>query len=493
MWLLAAGLVTACQATAPPQHAASRRPVVSATADLRRDLDKILANPVLAHGYWGVLVTSLKSDEVLYELNAHRLFIPASNMKIVTLAAAADRLGWPFRYTTTLRARGRINGGRLEGDLLVAGSGDPSLMQEESAALFDTWAERLKTAGVRSIDGRIIGDDNAFDDDGLGFGWSWDDLVEDYSAGVSALQFNEGSIRVTIAPGPSIGDYAAIAVDPASSGTIVDSDLLTVAADAPARIEASRLPGSTRLVLRGSVPLGSAPRVRAVSVDNPTLFFASALRAALIARGIDVRGAAVDIDDVHGAPSSSDGTVVATYDSPPLSTLAVRLMKESQNLYAETLLKTLGAVSGTATFAAGRMAVQSTLAQWGVAPGELIDRDGSGLSRYDFVTPAALVTILTHIARDDRLRGPFEATLPIAGRDGTLANRMKGTSAEGNARAKTGSMTGVRTLSGYVATADGEPLVWSIMANNFETAPDVVNAAADAIVVRLATFARGMR
>jgi D-alanyl-D-alanine carboxypeptidase/D-alanyl-D-alanine-endopeptidase (penicillin-binding protein 4) len=161
--------------------------------------------------------------------------------------------------------------------------------------------------------------------------------------------------------------------------------------------------------------------VRAVSVDNPTLFFVSALRAALIARGIDVRGAAVDIDDVHGAPSSSDGTVVATYDSPPLSTLAVRLMKESQNLYAETLLKTLGAVSGTPTFAAGRMAVQSTLAQWGVAPGELIDRDGSGLSRYDFVAPAALVAILAHIARDDRLRAPFEATLPI---DGWLFSRL---------------------------------------------------------------------
>jgi D-alanyl-D-alanine carboxypeptidase/D-alanyl-D-alanine-endopeptidase (penicillin-binding protein 4) len=415
-------------------------------------------------------------------------------MKIVTLAAAADRLGWSFRYTTTLRARGSTSGGRLVGDLIVAGSGDPSLLQDESAALFDTWADRLKTAGVRSIEGRIIGDDDAFDDDGLGFGWSWDDLVEDYSAAVSALQFNEGSIRVTIAPGPSIGDYAAIAVDPASSGTIVDSDLLTVAADAPARIEAGRLPGSSRLVLRGSVPLGSAPRVRAVSVDNPTIFFASALRTALIARGIDVRGAAVDIDDVHGAPPpSTNDTIVATYQSPPLSTLAVRLMKESQNLYAETLLKTLGAVSGTATFAAGRTAVQSTLAQWGIAPGELIDRDGSGLSRYDFVTPAALVTILTHIARDEGLRGPFEATLPVAGRDGTLANRMKGTAAEGNARAKTGSMTGVRTLSGYVATAEGEPLVWSIMANNFDTAPDVVNATADTIVVRLATFARGMR
>jgi D-alanyl-D-alanine carboxypeptidase/D-alanyl-D-alanine-endopeptidase (penicillin-binding protein 4) len=153
-------------------------------------------------------------------------------------------------------------------------------------------------------------------------------------------------------------------------------------------------------------------------------------------------------------------------------------------------LKTLGGGSGPATFANGRAAVQTTLQAWGVAAGEVIDRDGSGLSRYDFVSPAALVTILTHLARDEQLRGPFEATLPIAGRDGTLSNRMKGTAAEGNARAKTGSMTGVRTLSGYVTSADGEPLVWAIMANNFESPPDVVNRATDAIVVRLATFRR---
>jgi D-alanyl-D-alanine carboxypeptidase/D-alanyl-D-alanine-endopeptidase (penicillin-binding protein 4) len=489
VWI-AAAIGAACQATAPPRHAAPIRPAASPSQELRGDLDAILANPVLAHGYWGVLVRSLKTDETLYDLNAHKLFIPASNMKIVTLAAAAERLGWPYRYETTLRARGRVENGRLDGDLVVVGSGDPSVMDEESAALFDRWAEQLKTAGIRTVDGRIIGDDNAFDDEALGFGWSWDDLPDDYAAGVSALQFNENSIGVTIAPGPAVGDSAAVSIAPPHSGTVLDTGIVTVAADAPSHVEVRRLPGSARLVLRGEVPLGSAAGTREVSVDNPTLFFVSALRAALIARGIDVRGPAVDVDDTRDQPSPGDGSIVGMYQSAPLSTLALRLMKESQNLYAETLLKTLGAVSGTATFAGGRAAVQRTLQSWGVAPGELIDRDGSGLSRYDFVTPAALVTILTHIARDERLRGAFDATLPIAGRDGTLQNRMKGTAAEGNARAKTGSMTGIRALSGYVTTSDGEPLVWSIIANNFDTAPDVVNAATDAIVVRLATFRR---
>ena len=230
--------------------------------------------------------------------------------------------------------------------------------------------------------------------------------------------------------------------------------------------------------------------MRVVSVDNPTIFFVNALRNALIARGIDVRGPAVDIDGIGDAPPSSGAMAVASHRSPPLSVLAVRLMKISQNLYAETLFKTIGAAAGTPTFMTGRTQVQSAMQAWGVNGTDLIVRDGSGLTRYDFVSPAALVTILTHIDRDQRLRGPFVDSLPIAGRDGTLSNRMKATPAEGNARAKTGSMTGVRTIAGYVTSADREPLVFSIMANNFETPPLTVTNAADAIVVRLATFKR---
>jgi len=170
----------------------------------------------------------------------------------------------------------------------------------------------------------------------------------------------------------------------------------------------------------------------------------------------------------------------------------VRLMKDSQNLYAETLLKTLSLRAGAtvATAERGRSDVAAVLQAWGVTSADLIQRDGSGLSRYDYVTADALVTILVHIGGDDRLRGPFVASLPIAGRDGTLSNRMKGTAAEGNARAKTGSMSNVRGMSGYVTSAAGEPLVFSILANNFEVAPGVVTAAEDAIVVRLAEFAR---
>src|SRR5262249_53338004 len=185
------------------------------------------------------------------------------------------------------------------------------------------------------------------------------------------------------------------------------------------------------------------------------------------------------------------GTQVGTHRSPPLSTLAARLMKISQNQYAETLLKTLSIANGSvATALGGRAVEQEIFEKWGVPAGSLILRDGSGLSRYEYVTAEAIVIILSHVYNDARLRAPFEASLPLAGKDGTYGNRAKGTAAEGNVRAKTGSMSNVRGLSGYVTTADGEPIVFSILANNFETGADVINKATDAIVLQLATLKR---
>jgi D-alanyl-D-alanine carboxypeptidase/D-alanyl-D-alanine-endopeptidase (penicillin-binding protein 4) len=416
--------------------------------------------------------------------------LPASNMKIVTLAAAAEKLGWDYRYETRVMTNGTVANGALDGDLIVVGSGDPSLMDGDPAArLFDEWAAELRTRGVQRILGRIVGDDNAFVDEGLGSGWMWDDLAGDDSAAVGALQFNENAVRVTVSPGPKAGDTAGVTVVPPTSVMVVRNVLTTSDAASAAHIDARRLPGSSELELRGSIPQGSAPVVRVVSVDNPTLFFVAALRNALIARGIDVRGAAVDIDDIHDTLPPAAGAPLVTLRSAPLSTLAIRLMKISQNLYAETFLTSLSATA-PASATSGAETARTVLSPWGVGEGGLILRDGSGLTRYDFVTAEALVTILARVHQDERLRGPFQASLPIAGRDGTLTTRMKGTPAEGNVRAKTGSMTGVRTISGYVTTSDGEPLVFAILANNFETSADIVNKATDDILVRLAQFRR---
>ena len=452
----------------PDPPARPALPSSPALVQLQRDVDFILAQPLLGHGFWGVLVKSLNTDDTLYAVNAGRLMMPASNMKVVTLAAAAERLGWDYRYETRFLAAADGAADRVFGDI----------------------ADRMKQLGIRTIAGRIVGDDHALDDQMLGFGWSWDDLADDYAAGVSALQFNENAVRATVAPGPAVGDSAAVSLSASGGGLTIVNAVTTGAPGTPPTITTHRLPGRAWLELRGSIPLDAAASNLTVSVDNPTLFFVTALRNALIAHGIDVHGPAVDGDEVANGRAPAGASPLLSYQSAPLSTLALRLMKASQNQYAETFLKTMGAAAGTPTAAGGRTVAQTILERWGVPAGALIQRDGSGLSRYDYVTPEALVTILTHIDRDDRLRGPFEASLPIAGRDGSLSNRMKGTPAEGNARAKTGSMSNVRALSGYVTTADGEPLAFAIIATNFEVPADAITGATDAIVVRLAAFRR---
>ena len=490
--LLAAVLSgSACHATSQPTVAAAP-PRVSPVVQLQRDIEGVLAAPALTRSYWGILVKSPGTGETIYSLNAGKLLMPGSTMKVVTLAAAAERLGWDHTFETRLLAQGPIDSGLLSGDLVVVGSGDPSIVYDDGTAdgLFANWAEALKARGVREISGRLIGDDNAFDDEALGPGWAWDDLQGRDAAGISGLQFNENTVQATLVPGAAVGVPATVSLQPAGSHLEVDNRLATVAAGTVASIAVRRSPGSNRLELRGSIPIGSEPAVRVVSVDNPTLFFVTALRGALSSAGIEVRGPDADIDDLTDAPPPGEGTVLATYHSPPLSTLATRLMKTSQNLYAETLLKTIGGSGGAPTLEGGRMVATAVLQPWGVGPTGLVQVDGSGLSRYNYITADTLVTILMHVDQDDRLNAPFERSLPIAGRDGTLAARMKGTAAEGNARAKSGTLANVRSLAGYVSTADGEPLVFAIVANNFGTMPELAIAAIDAIVVKLAEFRR---
>jgi D-alanyl-D-alanine carboxypeptidase/D-alanyl-D-alanine-endopeptidase (penicillin-binding protein 4) len=474
---------------------AAQSPPAPPTAPLQQDIEAILAAPALERGFWGVLVKAVDHDEVLYSRNASKLMMPASTMKVVTLAAAAEKLGWDYRYTTRLFTTGAIVNGILTGDLIVAGSGDPSIDDWDGAAtqLFADWATQLKAAGIRSIRGRIIGDDNLFDDDGFGFGWSWDDMARSFSASVSALQFNEGSVQLKIAPGRSIGSKAAITVVPDYSGLTISNHLTTGAAGGPAAVVRRRLPGSSRLEIRGSLPLRTRQFSETASVENPTLYFANALRHALVADGIDVHGPAVDIDDLDNPPTRNAAAPLITYQSPPLSELATTMMKLSQNLYAETLLKTIGIDSNdhpTGTAQAGLAAIRSVIGGWNIDPAGLIQADGSGLSRYNYITPETMVAILTHIEHDERLKSAFEATLPIAGRDGTLENRMKGSAADGNARVKTGSLSNVRAMAGYAKTADGETLAFVLFANNFENSSNVIMAAFDSIVERIASFRR---
>ncbi len=489
--LLAAALAAACTPSTRPAVAPAPPPG-GAALHLQHDLDALLDAPGLARGAWGAVVRSLDRGDTLYARNANRLLLPASTLKILTLAAAGERLGWDFRFETRLLALGAISDGTLHGDLFVVGSGDPTILDRDGSGerLFAEWAVALRDAGIFTIDGRVVGHDRAFRELGLGNGWAWDDLPYGYAARVTALQFNDNLAGLLVSPGPAPGAPAAIAIDPPETGLEIENDVVTGPADAVAALRIERLPGSPRLTVRGTAPLGGEPSARTVSVDDPTAFFAASLRRALVAHGLDVTGPALSVDELDGAPAGTEAHPIATHRSAPLAEVAVRLMKQSQNLHAETLLLTMGRRSGVPTAAGGARAVRATLEAWGIAPEAFAQVDGSGLSRYDAVTASALAGVLARVDGDPAARAVFAQALPIAGEDGTLEARFAGTPAAGNARAKTGSMSGVRALAGYVTAADGERLVFAVLGNNFDAPGAAVDQAIDACVVRLTRFER---
>ncbi len=479
----AAGVVAPQQAPA-----SSSQPAVAALA---QQLGRIFDAPEFDRMQWGLLVQSLESGETLFGRNATKLLMPASNMKIVTLAATAERLGWNFTYETQLVSSASVENGVLEGDLIAVGSGDPSIGSRGGSAtlVFEQWADRLIADGITAISGRIVADARAFDSEPLGAGWAWDYLASYYAAGVSALQFNESHADVFVRPAAAAGVPAFIEVRPIESGLILDKHVTTVAGG-EADIEISRLHGSNRLVVRGTIPIGAKEVVQAATVDRPALYFARMLRKTLLAKGIRVRGEAGEFEDVYPVPPIAPVHRLLSHRSAPLSELARVLMKGSQNQYAETLLRTLGAQTGSGTAAAGRRIVREVLDGWGVAPDAYVLSDGSGLSRYNYLCAEMLVKVLRQMYRDPRHHDPFVAALPVGGLDGTLAHRFIGTRAAGNVRAKTGSIANARTLSGYVTTADGETVVFSFLANNFSQPQSVIDSATDLAVERLANFTR---
>jgi D-alanyl-D-alanine carboxypeptidase/D-alanyl-D-alanine-endopeptidase (penicillin-binding protein 4) len=358
--------------------------------------------------------------------------------------------------------------------------------------VFDQWASALRAAGVHEISGRIVGDDQTFDDEGFGDGWSWDYLQFGYAAPVGALQINENVAQLAVVPGVRPGDPAVLTLSPGAGFSLVNR-VVTGPEASPETVAYRRHIDSAILEVTGSVPIGGPPVARSVAVANPTLFFAQTLKDALGARGIRVTGDAVDFDDVAAelAAGGVDRRVLVCTDSPPLSLMATVLMKVSQNLYAETLVKAIGnARGGLGTAEGGRSAMRETLSSWGVPADAYVIADGSGLSRYNYVSAGMMTAVLERMYRDERHRDPFAATLPIAGRDGTIASRMLRTRAEGNAAAKTGSIANVRSLSGYVRTRDNETLVFSILANDFVIPPDTVTWIADLAVETLANFTR---
>lgn len=450
----------------------------------------------MARAVWGVDIRSVDTGESIFTHNGDRLMMPASNMKILTLATAAQTLGWDYLFPTVLETTAPVDGGVLKGDLIVRGSGDPSINTRgnRASAVFDDLAKALNGAGITAIDGRVIGDDQAFEDEGIGPGWSWDYLEAGYASPVGALQFNENVAELTIVPGAEAGDPAVVRLA-AGSGLILTNRATTVPAGAERpRLNVHRRIDRPELEVTGTIAMGAKPVTRTVAVINPTLFFAQGLKDALIARGIAVSGEAVDGDDLAAElarAASLERRTLVTAQSPPLREIATTLMKVSQNQYAETLLKAVAAkTSGIGTTDGGRDAAAALFTSWNIPRDAYVMSDGSGLSRYNYVAPSTLTTVLRRMYLDPVHHDAFLATLPIAAKDGTIANRMRKTRAAENAKAKTGSIANVRSLSGFVTTRDGETLVFSIMANDFVIPSATVDWIADLAVETLANYTR---
>jgi D-alanyl-D-alanine carboxypeptidase/D-alanyl-D-alanine-endopeptidase (penicillin-binding protein 4) len=484
----------ACYGT-PASASPSRQPTTASPSidTLQHRVDALLASPDLAAGTWGIAVRSLTTGETLVASNAHRLLTPASTLKTLTLAVAADELGWNYTYATTLVAHGAIANGVLDGDLVVVGSGDPSLDDWDGAAssLFADWATLLKGMGVTRVTGRIVGDARAFADDGIGSGWAWDDLELSYSAPARALQFNEGTARIMVTSGAATGTPALLTLMPPYASVTLRGRVDTGSAGSGRIVTVGPLSRDRGVGVSGSIALDARSVLRNVAVDDPVRYFATAVRFGLEANGIAIIGDAIDLTETNELRGDATQAVVAVYQSAPLPVLADTMMKMSQNLFAESLLRALGLThSGVGTGDAGRAVVQERLTDWGVPSGEALIADGSGLSRYNLVTADALTSVLAHVYSDERLRNPYVASLPVAGRSGTLSARLRGTAADGRVQAKTGSFTNARSIAGFVRTADNEPLAFAIIANNYGVAPAAIDRVTDAIVVSLAEFRR---
>jgi D-alanyl-D-alanine carboxypeptidase/D-alanyl-D-alanine-endopeptidase (penicillin-binding protein 4) len=458
---------------AKKQSAASKK----ATARFAARAEALLGTTPTSKGEWGLLIADAESGETLYEQNADKYFVPASNMKLFTTALALAKLGPEYRFHTTLETRGTISSeGVLGGDLALVGHGDPNLsnrkfpyeLKEEfdgppEKALVEL-ADAVVAKGVKEISGDVIGDDSYFPRERYPNGWEIDDMVWEYGAAISAIVVDDNTVALTLTPGEQAGNPVQGTVTPATPDFTVENDVVTSAADVKPDLTLTRDPGANIVVVKGSLPAKSAPRKLVLAIEEPAQHAAATLKRLLEERGIKIEGVAKARHAQEGG--SSDPAVVAEHVSVPLGDAVKLINKISQNLHTEMLLRTVARQSGVWATPDELMKVPADFyAVAGVAPGDVIQADASGLSRHDLLTPRAIVTLLSFAQKQSWFEF-YYASLPVAGVDGTLEDRMKNSSATGRIHAKTGSVEHVRTLSGFAETPGGRRVIFSFLSNN---------------------------
>jgi D-alanyl-D-alanine carboxypeptidase/D-alanyl-D-alanine-endopeptidase (penicillin-binding protein 4) len=481
------------QARRPPSTATHSKPRAD-VVQFRARLEAVLAEAHAQKAYWGLLVADRDTGETLYELNADRFFTPASNTKIFTTAFVLATLGPAFHFSTALGSKSPLESdGRLLGDLIFTGSGDPDLSNRKfpyaekteregpANTIFAEMVDALVAKGLKEVDGDIVADDSIFPFDPYPAGWSVGDLFFSFGAPVGAIALNENSISIEISPGEHAGDPAVIVVDPAAAMESLGLEISTSAVGEKPEFSVVRRPGPNFILLRGSIPLGLPPAKLDLAMTDPAETTARTLKQLLEARGVRVTGgirvqhappperkASGEVSLVpRAAADSRDLLVTLVQHTSPALLESVRVTnKLSQNLHAELFLRKIASEKvGIGATDVGLKLEQDFLKAAGIAEGDVVLTDGSGLAGDNLVTPRAMIQLLLYASRqpwgDD-----FLSTLPIAGVDGTLENRMKGTAAAGMIQAKTGSLEHDHAISGYAATAHGEHLVFAIFGNN---------------------------
>jgi D-alanyl-D-alanine carboxypeptidase/D-alanyl-D-alanine-endopeptidase (penicillin-binding protein 4) len=481
--ILAGDVVLAAEPGQPKTASAAaskgKKPrVAAATRKFGERADTLLAAAPANKGAWGLLIVDAETGETLYELNADKYFVPASNMKLFTTALALAKLGPDYRFHTTLETHGTVSAdGVLSGDLFLVGRGDPNLsnrkfpydLKEEfdgppEKALAEL-ADALVAKGIKEISGDVVGDDSYFPREAYPSGWEIDDMVWEYGAAVSAIVVDDNTVTLTLTPGESAGGPVQAVVAPPTPDFIVRSDVLTSAAEVKSDLTLTREPNSKIVVIRGTMPAHSAPRKLVLAIHDPAEHAAAMLTRLLVERGVKIAGVARSMHVVEPIGAASRA-VLAEHVSVPLGDSVKLVNKISQNLHTEMFLRAAARNTAVWNTPEDLMKVPADFyAAAGIAPGDVIQTDGSGLSRHDLVTPRAVVTLLKY-AQGQPWFAPYFASLPVAGVDGTLEALMKNTPSAGRIHAKTGSVEHVRTRSGFADTAGGRRVIFSFLSNN---------------------------
>jgi D-alanyl-D-alanine carboxypeptidase/D-alanyl-D-alanine-endopeptidase (penicillin-binding protein 4) len=468
----------------------ARKPQPTRSLTLEEKIDAIVRKPSYRNAEWGIDVRSVDDNRVLYQRSSESLLPPASNVKVFTTAAALERLGPDFRFQTKLSCEGALApDGTLRGDLVLTGGGDPDLADtiEGFSGCFvhlDSMAQKVREAGIAVIEGDIVGDDSYFVHALHGEGWTTDDVKREYGAPISALSYNNNQVTVSVRPAPKIGQPAAVATYPSSTFAVANQTK-TVRKGASTTLGWYRAPGSDRVSVKGNLRVSGVPTSRSFLVSDPALFTAASFRDRLVRAGIRVVGKA---RSRHAGDSQSarESRLMYVHRSRPLSEIVAYTNKHSQNLFAELILRTLGAeIRGIGSDRAGLEVILELLADAGVSRSMVDLYDGSGLSRLNLVAPRAETLLLCHLATRPYF-ATFVNSLAISGLDGTLNGRMNHGPAAQRVFAKTGSLQSVTTLGGFVMTASGKTLAFCIMLNNHAFGPITARRAIDRICAVLA-------